>query len=91
MVKKERHAMLLEFTCSNYKSIHKRVKLSMIAGSDDTREDELIQYDKYRINRMSVRYGPNVSGKKFRFKKTQNQIKSAPVRRLKQRTKADFL
>ena len=55
--------MLLEFTCSNYKSIHKRVKLSMIAGSDDTREDELIQYDKYRINRMSVRYGPNGSGK----------------------------
>ena len=55
--------MLLEFTCSNYKSIHKRVKLSMIAGSDDTREEELIQYDKYRINRMSVIYGPNGSGK----------------------------
>lgn len=55
--------MLLEFTCSNYKSIHKPVKLSMIAGTDDTREQELIQYDKYRVNRMSVIYGPNGSGK----------------------------
>ena len=55
--------MLVEFSCSDYKSIHKPVKLSMIAGSDDTREEKLIQYDKYRINRMSVIYGPNGSGK----------------------------
>ena len=55
--------MLLEFTCSNFKSIYKRIKLSMLASSDDSHEDELIQFDKYRINRMSAVYGPNGSGK----------------------------
>ena len=55
--------MLLEFTCFNYKSIYKKVKLSMLASTDDTREDDLIYYDKYRVNRISAIYGPNGSGK----------------------------
>lgn len=55
--------MLLEFSCSNFKSIHKKVTLSMLASSDDTREEELILFDKYRINRMAAIYGPNGSGK----------------------------
>ena len=55
--------MLLEFTCSNYKSIYKKKKLSMLASSDDTREEELVIFDKYRINRISAIYGPNGSGK----------------------------
>ncbi|MDO4467101.1 MAG: ATP-binding protein [Bacillota bacterium] len=55
--------MLIEFACSNYKSIYKKVKLSMLASLDDTREKELIHFDKYRINRLSAIYGPNGSGK----------------------------
>lgn len=55
--------MLLEFTCSNFKSISKKAVLSMLASNDDTREEELILYDKYRINRMAALYGQNGSGK----------------------------
>lgn len=55
--------MLLEFSCSNFKSIHKKVTLSMLAGCDDTREEKLILFDKYRVNRMAAIYGPNGSGK----------------------------
>lgn len=55
--------MLLEFSCSNYKSIHKKVALSMLASFDDTREEELILYEKYRVNRITALYGPNGSGK----------------------------
>lgn len=35
----------------------------MLASSDDTHEEDLIQFDKYRINRMSAVYGSNGSGK----------------------------
>lgn len=55
--------MLLEFTCSNFKSILKKITFSMLASADDTRENDLICYDKYRINRISAIYGPNGSGK----------------------------
>lgn len=55
--------MLLEFSCSNFKSIYKKVTLSMLASSDDTREEELISFEKYRVNRMAAIYGPNGSGK----------------------------
>ena len=60
---KEVMIMLLEFSCSNYKSIYKKAKLSMLASNDDTRENELILFEKYRINRMAAIYGPNGSGK----------------------------
>lgn len=55
--------MLLEFTCSNFKSINNKVKLSMLASTDDTREEELIKFEKYRVNRISSIYGANGSGK----------------------------
>lgn len=55
--------MLLEFSCSNFKSIYKKVTLSMLASSDDTREEDLISFEKYRINRLAAIYGPNGSGK----------------------------
>jgi len=55
--------MLLEFSCSNFKSIYKKITLSMLASSDDTREEDLISFEKYRVNRIAAIYGPNGSGK----------------------------
>ena len=55
--------MLLEFSCSNHKSIKETISFSMIAGKDNTFEDKLLQYDKYRVLRSSVVYGANGSGK----------------------------
>lgn len=55
--------MLLEFTCSNFMSIYKKIKLSMLATADDSMREELIAFDKYFVSRKSVLYGPNGSGK----------------------------
>lgn len=55
--------MLLEFSCTNHKSIKDKIVFSMIAGKDNTYEDLLLEYDKYRILRNSVIYGANGSGK----------------------------
>lgn len=55
--------MLLEFTCSNYRSIKDKITFSMIAGKDTTAEDTLIMYDKFRVLRSSAIYGANGSGK----------------------------
>jgi len=35
----------------------------MLASSDDTREEDLISFEKYRVNRIAAIYGPNGSGK----------------------------
>ena len=55
--------MLLEFSCSNYKSIKNKIILSMIAGKDNTDEDSLFLQEKYRVLRSAVIYGANGSGK----------------------------
>lgn len=55
--------MLLEFTCSNYKSIMNKVTFSFLASNDDTYEDELKQFSSHRILRTAAIYGPNGSGK----------------------------
>ena len=55
--------MLLEFSCSNHKSIKDKVVLSMIAGKDSTFEDDLLHYRNLRILRQAVIYGANGSGK----------------------------
>ena len=55
--------MLLEYSCTNFKSIKERITLSMIAGSDDTYEDKLIVAGNYNILRSAVMYGANGSGK----------------------------
>lgn len=60
---KEINSMLLEFTCSNYRSIKDKITFSMIAGKDTTAEDTLIMYDKFRVLRSSAIYGANGSGK----------------------------
>lgn len=55
--------MLLEFSCSNHKSIKDKIIFSMVAGKDNTSEDLLMPFDKYRVLRSSVIYGANGSGK----------------------------
>ena len=55
--------MLLEFTCSNYRSIMNNIKFSFLASNDKTNEDELVEFGKYNILRTAVIYGANGSGK----------------------------
>lgn len=55
--------MLLEYTCSNFKSIKEKVTFSAIAGKDDLYADRLIVFDKLRILRTGIIYGANGSGK----------------------------
>ncbi len=55
--------MLLEFSCSNHRSIMDEVNFSMIASKDDTYSERLIHYEKVNVLRSSVIYGANGSGK----------------------------
>ena len=55
--------MLLEFKCSNHKSIKEKVSFSMIAGSDDTSKELLKEFGNLRILRSAIIYGANGSGK----------------------------
>lgn len=55
--------MLLEFRCSNFKSIKEEIRFSMIAGKDDTSEELLKVYNNFRVLRSAVIYGANGSGK----------------------------
>ncbi|WP_310604053.1 AAA family ATPase [Anaerosporobacter sp.] len=55
--------MILEFSCSNHKSIKDMVTFSSIAGSDDTFENTLKVFNNHRVLRSAVIYGANGSGK----------------------------
>ena len=55
--------MLLEFSCSNHKSIGDKVVFSLIAGSDNFREEKTFAFGKYRVLPSAVIYGANGSGK----------------------------
>lgn len=46
--------MLLEFRCSNFKSIKEEIRFSMIAGKDDTSEELLKVYNNFRVLRSAV-------------------------------------
>lgn len=56
-------AMLLEFSCSDHKSIKNPILFSTIAGKDTTNEDSLYSYGSIRVLRTAVIYGANGSGK----------------------------
>ena len=60
---KEVIAMLLEFSCSNHKSIKNRVVFSAIAGKDNTNEELLYTFGSVRVLKSAVIYGANGSGK----------------------------
>ena len=55
--------MILEFQCSNHKSIKEEVHFSLIAGSDHTSEEFLKEHGNFRVLRSAVIYGANGSGK----------------------------
>lgn len=55
--------MVLQFSCSNHKSIKKKVTFSTIAGSDNTLEETLKPFSNVRVMRSAVIYGANGSGK----------------------------
>lgn len=55
--------MLLEFRCSNYRSIKDTVTFSMIAGSDDSHHQSLRHSLGLKILPSAVIYGANGSGK----------------------------
>lgn len=55
--------MLLEFTCSNVRSIRESVKLDMRANTDDAFEKYLINFEGERINPICAIYGTNATGK----------------------------
>lgn len=83
--------MLLEFSCSNHKSIKDRVTFSAVAGKDTTNEDLLFQYGSVRVLKNAVIYGANGSGKSnlidaiaFVRKLVINSIKNQPGQGIKQ-------
>ena len=53
--------MLLEFSCSNHRSIREKVLFSALAGADDTHKEKLIS--KLNILPLALVYGANGSGK----------------------------
>lgn len=55
--------MLLEYSCTNYKSIKEKILFSMLASKDNSYEEELKDYNGLRILRTSAIYGANGSGK----------------------------
>lgn len=55
--------MLLEFSCSNHKSIRDEVLFSALASRDNTHEDIIEVVDGLRVLKSAVIYGANGSGK----------------------------
>ncbi|MEE0426874.1 MAG: ATP-binding protein [Turicibacter sp.] len=60
--------MLLEFSCSNFKSIKEKVTFSAIATDNIKNEKYLKKFDDFRVLHTSVIYGPNGAGKSNLFK-----------------------
>lgn len=55
--------MLLEFSCSNHKSIRDEVLFSTLASKDNTNEESLYSMNGFNILKSAVIYGANGSGK----------------------------
>lgn len=55
--------MLLEFSCTNHRSIKEKIIFSMLATKDNSHEDKLKVFDGYRVIRDAAIYGANGSGK----------------------------
>ena len=55
--------MLLEFLCSNHKSIRNEVLFSAIAGKNQTHEDRIVNVAGVKALKSAVIYGANGSGK----------------------------
>lgn len=55
--------MLIEFRCSNHKSIREEILFSMLAGTDPAHEDQILPAGDFRLLHTAVIYGANGSGK----------------------------
>ena len=55
--------MLIEFTCSNHRSILKPVTFSFVASTDKTRKNQTYSYDGIHVLSSAIIYGANGSGK----------------------------
>lgn len=55
--------MLLEFSCSNHRSIRDEVLFSLIAGTDKTHNENIEEMAGLKILKAAVIYGANGSGK----------------------------
>ena len=55
--------MLLEFSCSNHRSIRDEILFSAIAGSDKTHAENIEKAEDVEVLKSSVIYGANGSGK----------------------------
>lgn len=55
--------MLLEFSCSNHKSIREKIVFSALASSDTTHLEKTKKFEEYRLLKSAVIYGANGSGK----------------------------
>lgn len=55
--------MLLEFSCSNHRSIRDKVLFSTLASKDNTHEERIEEIADFRILKSAVIYGANGSGK----------------------------
>ncbi len=55
--------MLIEFKVANFRSFREEQTLSMVAGSDKTHPDNLIDCDKFKLLKTAAVYGANASGK----------------------------
>lgn len=55
--------MLLEFSCSNHRSIREEVIFSMVAGKDSAHEEKTKEFAGVNILKAAVVYGANGSGK----------------------------
>lgn len=55
--------MLLQFSCSNHKSIRSKILFSAMAGKDNSHEDMTFSIPEGRVLKSAVIYGANASGK----------------------------
>lgn len=60
--------MLIEFTIENFLSFKERTTFSMLASSDNTLLDNIIDSGNERVLRMTAIYGANASGKSNLFR-----------------------
>ena len=54
--------MILEYTCSNFKSIKDKIIFSMLATTDTSYEENLVKITNNKVNRITAIYGSNGSG-----------------------------
>ena len=55
--------MLLEFSCSNHKSIRGELLFSALAGKDTAHEENIKPFGNQRVLKSAIIYGANGSGK----------------------------